>query len=124
MYSHLMLAPSKEDDGLLTVGEIFGLRMNASLVVLSACVTGLGSLNNGDEIIGLSRAFLYAGSKDVIVSLWNVADEATVFLMTQFYKNMAGSNPVQSLRHAQIATRQKYNNPVHWAPFQLIGTGF
>jgi len=124
MYSHLILAPSKEDDGLLTVGEIFGLRMNADLVVLSACVTGLGSLNNGDEIIGLSRAFLYAGSKDVIVSLWNVADEATVFLMTQFYKNMATSNPVQSLRHAQIATRKKYSNPVHWAPFQLIGSGF
>jgi CHAT domain-containing protein len=119
-----MLAPSKEDDGLLTVGEIFGLRMNANLVVLSACVTGLGSLNNGDEIIGLSRAFLYAGSKNVIVSLWNVADEATVFLMTEFYKNMETCKPVQSLRLAQIATRQKYSNPVYWAPFQLIGSGF
>ena len=123
MYSYLLLAPTEEDDGLLTVNEIFGLNMNARLVVLSACETALGSLNRGDEIIGLSRAFLYAGSRDVIVSLWSVADEPTAYLMTQFYTNLANQNPVQSLRLAQIAAKQKYKSPVYWAPFQLIGTG-
>jgi len=121
MFSYLVLAPTERDDGQLTVNEIFELDLNAKLVVLSACETGLGSLSNGDEIIGLSRAFLFAGAKDVIVSLWSVADEPTAYLMTQFYSNLATSDPVDALRHAQIATRKQYSNPVYWAPFQLIG---
>jgi len=123
MYSYLVLAPSEQEDGLLTVNEIFGLELNAQLVVLSACETGLGSLNRGDEIIGLSRAFLYAGAESVVVSLWSVADEPTAYLMMQFYTHLTDYDPVESLRFAQIATRQKYEIPFYWAPFQIIGSG-
>lgn len=123
MYSYLVLAPSEEEDGMLTVNEIFGLEMNARLVVLSACETALGSLNRGDEIIGLSRAFLYAGSRNVIVSLWSVADEPTSFLMNQFYRLLGEHDLAESLRMAQIETRKKYHTPVYWAPFQIIGSG-
>jgi CHAT domain-containing protein len=123
MYSYLVLAPSDEEDGMLTVREIFGLNLNARLVVLSACETGLGSLSSGDEIIGLSRAFLYAGAKDVIVSLWSVADDPTAYLMTRFYSYLEEHNAVQALRLAQLDTRKQYSLPVYWAPFQLIGTG-
>ena len=123
MYSYLLLAPTDEDDGLLTVNEIFGLSLRSGLVVLSACQTGLGELSGGDEIIGLSRAFLYAGAKDVIVSLWSVADDPTAFLMTQFYANLKENPAVHALRLAQLAVKEKYDNPTYWAPFQLIGAG-
>lgn len=123
LYSYLLLAPTAEEDGQLTVSEVFGLNMNAYMVVLSACETALGSMNRGDEIVGLSRAFIYAGSRNVIVSLWNVADESTAYLMSRFYSNLENLSPVQSLRLAQIATREKYDTPVYWAPFQLIGAG-
>jgi CHAT domain-containing protein len=81
LYSYLLFPASDEDDGRLNVYEVFGLNLKASLVTLSACETGLGNLSRGDEIVGLSRAFLFAGSSSVIVSLWAVADYPTSILM-------------------------------------------
>jgi CHAT domain-containing protein len=124
MFSYLALASSEEDDGLLTVREIFGLNVHASLVVLSACETALGALSSGDEIIGLSRAFLYAGSGDVIVSLWSVADEPTAILMTRFYQLLKEHSAVESLRLAQIEVKERFEIPYYWAPFQIIGAGY
>ena len=123
-------------DGLLTVREVFQLDLNADLVVLSACNTGLGKIN-GDGVIGLSRAFVYAGTPSVIVSLWRVADIVGSFQMEQFYKELQrnGGNKAAALRRAQLTTltmlRQnrlrtpsgkplgKY--PLFWAPFVLVG---
>jgi CHAT domain-containing protein len=90
---------------------------------LSACKTALGSLNRGDEIIGLSRAFLYAGAQNVVVSLWSAADEPTAYLMMQFYSGLDNYDAVESLRFAQIATRKQYDMPIYWAPFQIMGSG-
>jgi len=123
LYSYLLFAPTEEDDGLLTVTEVFGLDLNASLVVLSACQTGLGDRSQGDEIIGLSRAFLYAGSPAVIVSLWSVADQPTALLMTSFYRNLNNHSPQDALSMAQREVMKRYPAPFYWAPFQLIGRG-
>jgi CHAT domain-containing protein len=121
MYSYLLFNPTAEDDGLLTVHEVFGLYLNASLVTLSACQTGLGDISKGDEIIGLSRAFIYAGSPAVIVSLWSVADQPTAILMTEFYKFLEHYPSQEALRLAQLEVMKQYPAPFHWAPFQLIG---
>src|SRR5205085_5181865 len=80
-------ADSKED-GMLQMSEVMRLKLNADLVTLSACRTGLGQLLQGEGIIGLTRSFLYAGAESVVVSLWNVNDIATASLMKAFYKNL------------------------------------
>ncbi len=84
LYSYLLMSPSENEDGRLTVKEIMDLNLNAKLITLSACETALGDLDSGDELVGLSRAFLYAGTSAVIVSLWTVDDVSTSILMTKF----------------------------------------
>ncbi|BAY98878.1 TPR repeat-containing protein [Tolypothrix tenuis PCC 7101] len=117
----IALAPTRQDDGLLTSGEILDMKLNADLVVLSACNTGGGNIT-GDGVIGLSRSLITAGVKSVIVSLWSVSDTSTAFLMTEFYRHLQ-HNPdkAAALRAAMLTTRQKYSNPLDWAAFTLIG---
>jgi CHAT domain-containing protein len=76
--------------------------LKASLVVLSACETGLGKLSSGDELVGLTRAFIYAGTPSVIASLWNVEDSSTAQVMASFYKNLKTMTKVEALRQAQL----------------------
>ncbi len=112
-----------ETDGILTTAEIFGLQLNAELVVLSACQTGLGEISS-DGVAGLSRAFLYAGVSSLIVSLWTVSDEVTQELMVKFYEELAvDGNKARALRAAQLATMKikKYSHPKDWAGFVLVG---
>ncbi|MBD1813816.1 CHAT domain-containing protein [Microcoleus vaginatus DQ-U2] len=117
----IALAPSKDDSGLLTASEIFNLRLNAELVVLSACNTGRGRIT-GDGIIGLSRSFIAAGVPSVVVSLWSVSDESTADLMAEFYRQMQLTPDIaQALRKAMLVTLAKHPNPVDWAAFTLIG---
>ncbi|MBN2274716.1 MAG: CHAT domain-containing protein [Bacteroidales bacterium] len=123
LYSYLLFAPSESDDGFLTVNEVFGLNLNASLVTLSACQTGMGDLSQGDELIGFSRAFLYAGTPAMIVSLWSVADQPTALLMKTFYRNLEIHSPQEALSMAQREVMKQYPAPFYWAPFQLIGRG-
>jgi len=124
LYSFLLFSPTTTDDGHLTLPEIFSLSLNANLVTLSACQTGLGKLTAGDEMTGLSRAFLYAGSRSVIVSLWSVADEPTSALMVQFYKNLGSCSTAEALAKAERSVMNKWPQPFYWAPFQLIGNPF
>ncbi len=100
--SAVLLAKSDKEDGRLEVREIFGMDLNASLVVLSACETGLGKLSSGDELVGLTRAFIYAGTPSVVASLWNVEDSSTAQLMASFYKNLKTMTKVEALRQAQL----------------------
>jgi CHAT domain-containing protein len=119
--SSLLLGPGDGEDGYLRVDEIFGLPLNADLVVLSGCSTGLGQ-PSGDGIIGLGRAFIYAGTPVVVVSQWDVNDRATAFLMDQFYSSLRGGRgPASALRAAQLATRARYPQPYLWAAFVAIG---
>ena len=120
----IALAPSGNgqlNDGLLTSNEILDMKLNAELVVLSACDTGRGRIT-GDGVIGLSRSLITAGVPSIIVSLWKVPDEQTAFLMTEFYKNLKKSpDKAQALRQAMLTTRQNYPDPLNWAAFTLIG---
>lgn len=122
--------------GLLQFSDILDLQLNAELVVLSACETGLGRLRDGEGIVGLSRAFFYAGASAVVVSLWRVEDQSTSLLMEHFYRHMKqGLSKANALRQAKLdilgvtidlkvaGTRQSLASPFYWAPFILVGNG-
>lgn len=116
--------PSAGEDGLLTMGEMMNLRFNARLVVLSACRTGLGKVERGEGVTGLTRAVLYAGSPAAVVSLWSVDDTATRELMTRFYEHMIlrGETKSQALRAAkEEMLKTRYRHPYFWAAFVMYG---
>ncbi len=123
MQSCLRLTPDENNDGRLTAAEIFNLKLNAQLVILSGCETGRGELWGADEMIGLTRSFLYAGTPCLMVSLWKVDDNATCLLMGNFYDNLATSGKAEALRAAQIKTMQTKKHPYYWAAFYLVGDG-
>lgn len=117
----LALTPSNQDDGLLTSEEIMKLQLKADLVVLSANDTALGKIT-AEGVIGLSRSFFSAGVSSVIGSLWDVSDQPTAYLMTEFYKKYRETpDKAIALRHAMLETKKKYPNPRDWAAFTLIG---
>ncbi|MFN6569425.1 tetratricopeptide repeat protein [Dendronalium sp. ChiSLP03b] len=111
--------------GFLRLDDIFNLNFPAELVVLSACKTGLGKEVKGEGLVGLTRGLMYAGAARVVVSLWNVDDEATSSLMQQFYSQMLqqGKSPAAALRSAQIqlSQQEQWRNPYFWAGFTLLG---
>jgi CHAT domain-containing protein len=137
-YSSLVFAYNEEikDVDLLHAYEIFDLKINCDLVTLSACESGLGQQIEkvgGEGVVGLSRAFLYAGARSLVVSLWQVADESTSILMSEFYKNWRekGLSKIEALQQAKLSLMKKekkignrllsYSHPFFWAPFILIG---
>jgi len=119
--SALLLAGDAESDGRLTVDKLYSMKLHADLVTLSACETGLGKIVNGDDMVGLTRGFLYAGSRSIVTSLWKVDDLATSFLMTEFYSNLQKADKRDALRSAMLAAKSKYPHPFYWAAFQLTG---
>jgi CHAT domain-containing protein/Tfp pilus assembly protein PilF len=129
LYSRLLLArddDGAEDDGVLQTYEIFDATLNAELAVLSACNTGLGSLRKGEGLVGISRAFLYAGVPSLVVSLWSVDDAATSQIMGSFYRRLrSGASKKQALRLAKLdylrASEGDELDPFYWAPFILSG---
>jgi CHAT domain-containing protein len=112
-------------DGFLRVNDVYNERLAADLVVLSACQTGLGKEVRGEGLMGLTRAFLYAGAPRVIVSLWNVNDRATADLMAAFYRRMLREHkrPSAALREAQLEMRKQkqWESPYYWAAFVQHG---
>jgi len=125
LFTRIELAPDGEQGGGLEMHEVFGLDLSRTgLVTLSACSTQMGKLSAGDELEGLTRAFLYAGTPAVLASLWNVEDESTAFLMTRFYTHLRrGAGRAESLRLAQMETRKRFPHPYQWAAFVLTGDG-
>jgi CHAT domain-containing protein/tetratricopeptide (TPR) repeat protein len=112
------------EDGLLQVRDVFNLQLHADLVVLSACQTGMGKEVSGEGLIGMTRAFLYAGAASVLVSLWRVDDESTADLMVSFYRHLERSgDKSEALRLAKLdlIDRSPYFQPYYWAPFILVG---
>jgi CHAT domain-containing protein/Tfp pilus assembly protein PilF len=112
-------------DGFLRVNDIYNLKLAADLVVLSACQTGLGKEIRGEGLMGLTRAFMYAGAPRVVVSLWNVNDRATATLMAGMYRRMLreGKHPATALREAQLEMRKdkRWQSPYYWAAFAQHG---
>ncbi len=113
----------KPIDGFLRSQDIFNLNLPAELVVLSGGKTGLGKNVGGEGLIGLTRGFMYAGAKRVVVSLWNANDSSTAELMKTFYTNMLkkGMTPVAALRAAQLEMWKQHQSPYHWAAFVAQG---
>jgi CHAT domain-containing protein len=119
--SALLLA-GEHGEGALTVGELYSMRIDADLVTLSACETGLGKIASGDDVVGLTRGFLYGGARSIVASLWQVDDRATGRLMTAFYDGIKrGEDKRAALRDAQLATMKAYPHPFFWAAFELTG---
>jgi CHAT domain-containing protein len=121
-------APDSAESGVLRVDEIMRLKTNADLVTLSACSTGLGKLVNGEGVLGLTRAFFYAGARNVAVSLWNVNDSATATLMASFYRNLNRGQPkAEALRQAKLELirnpQSTWRHPYFWAAFVIEGEG-
>jgi CHAT domain-containing protein len=114
---------SFHNDGIVTAFEVMNLDLtNTQLVVLSACETGLGKIENGEGVFGLQRSFMQAGASNVLISLWKVDDEATRDLMIKFYQYLAlGHSLHDSLRKAQSDQAELLANPSLWGGFVLVG---
>jgi CHAT domain-containing protein/tetratricopeptide (TPR) repeat protein len=113
-------------DGFLRTDEVFNLKLGSPLVMLSACETGLGREKRGEGVMGLSRAFMYAGAPTVGVTLWSVADKPTADLMASFYQGLLGTQtptPSAAMHAARLAmlARKETSAPYFWAPFVLVG---
>lgn len=121
LFSSLKLTADETQDGSFQVSEVFALNINADLVTLSACQTGLGDITGGDELVGLNRAFIYAGTHAIVSSLWRVSDISTAVLIKHFYRNYAAENKAESLRKAQLLVKKMYAHPSYWAGFALTG---
>ena len=121
----LSLNNTAEEDGFFQASEIAALNLNADLVVLSACQTGLGKLIRGEGMIGLSRSFMYAGTTSLVVSLWSVSDISTSILIQRYYEQLIrkGLSKADALQKAQISMikDEQYAHPFFWAPFVLTG---
>lgn len=128
LYSSLFLAraPDDKDDGALHTYEIFGLQLKAKLAVLSACNTGGGRFRVGEGLMGIYRAFLYAGTPSLLLTTWNVDDISTATIMTSFYRYLStGLDKSTALRRAKLdyinSSENQKRDPYYWAPFVLLG---
>jgi len=127
-FSYIALSPDsiEQDQGVLFTRDLYDMRLNAAMVVLSACETGLGKYQRGEGIISLARGFAYAGAKSTLTTLWSIDDETTKELMYQFYVNIQQKMPKDEALHlAKIQFLEEQTNikshPFYWAPFVLIG---
>jgi len=110
-------------DGFLRLSEVMGLKLNADIVALTACQTGIGKNIAGEGTMGMGRAFQYAGARSVLMSLWNVSEKSSVQLVESFFKHRkSGKNKLEALRLAREEIRGAgYDHPFFWAPFILVG---
>ncbi|MGV8057918.1 MAG: CHAT domain-containing protein [Smithellaceae bacterium] len=120
--SALLLAADRNNDGLLRASDLYNLSLSADLVTLSACETALGKVSTGDDVVGFTRGFLYAGARSLVSSLWQVDDEATRDLMVNFYSNLSNMSKDESLHQAQLKVKKQYPQPYYWAAFLLTGS--
>jgi len=123
--SKIILQPDDKEDGILTIDEILTLKLQADLVSLSSCQTGLGHYVRGEGVMSFCRSFFYAGTQSLLVSMWKVPDQPTAELMSDFYKRLYKKdfNKIGSLRQAKLKLAKKtdYADPYNWAAFVLLG---
>ena len=128
LYSSLIFNKddNSDEDGIFYTYELYNLRLNAQLTVLSACNTGMGKLVNGEGIFSLARGFMYAGSPSVVMSLWSVDDRSTSLIMTDFYTGISGGSRIgNALRKAKLKYLEEANeitaSPLYWAGMVSYG---
>ena len=118
-----MFSSFKLADGYFTAFDLFSVICAANLVTLSGCQSGMSEVSGSDDLLGLMRGFLYAGSQSLLLSLWNVNDESTAALMVNFYEEwQQGATKAAALRKAMLQVRSNHANPFYWAPFLLVGS--
>jgi CHAT domain-containing protein len=127
-YSKMVFSAASggDDDGLLNTYEVYGVPVNAMMVVLSSCNTGVGKLVSGEGILSLARGFLYAGSRSVVMSMWSVEDRSASAVIRSFYKNLrSGQNKSSALRHARLkflrSADQGRSHPYYWSALVIYG---
>lgn len=109
-------------DGVLSVYDLYQMKLPAELITLSGCATGVNLVTDGDELLGLVRGLIYAGARSAMLTLWDVHDRSTSEFMTCFYGSLSGSHEASAaLRQAAISTREMHPHPYYWAPFVLVG---
>jgi CHAT domain-containing protein len=117
-----MFSSLKLGDRWLNLFDIFSLQLGAELTTLSACETGMSAVQEGDELLGLARGCLYAGTPSLVVSLWTVNDRSTSLLMRRFYEALqGGASKSGALRSAMLEVKKEFPHPYYWAPFILLG---
>lgn len=117
-----MFSSIRLGDSWFNLVDIFNLKLGTDLTTLSACETGMSALYEGDELLGLTRGFLYAGTPSLVVSLWRVSDRSTTLFMKHFYEGLSeGLSKPRSLRKAALEVKNEYPHPYYWAPFVLMG---
>lgn len=122
---HAMFSALRLGDGWITAHELATGALTGTMVALSACESGRFDVHAGDEVVGLPRALLVAGARDVVATGWLAHDDATARVMCSFYAGLAdGQDPASALRHAQLAVRDRYPHPFHWAAFSVLGAGW
>jgi len=129
LYSKLIfsLDSDSSNDGMLNTHEIFGLNLNARMVVLSACSTGEGEYSKGEGALSLARGFAYAGVPSLVMTLWEVEDKSVIILMKDFYKNLLkGQTKPEALRNAKIKfiheSKMENSHPFFWSSFVIVGS--
>ncbi|MCG8460451.1 MAG: CHAT domain-containing protein, partial [Holophagales bacterium] len=106
----------------LSLFDLYHQRLDAELVVLSGCGTGLAAVRGADELVGLARGLLFAGARSTLVTLWDVHDRSTAGFMRAFYRHLAaGEAKADALRRAMLDHRSEHPQPYYWAPFVLVG---
>ena len=109
-------------DAYLNLYDLHELKLNAELITLSGCATGMNVVSPGDELLGLVRGLLYAGAHSLLLTLWDVHDQSTAEFMACFYELCQnGNSKATALQGAMIELRERHPHPYYWAPFTLIG---
>lgn len=121
-YDNPLFSALRLSDAWLSFYDVYGLHLNADLVTLSGCHSGLSQVVHGDELLGLMRGFLYAGAASLVASLWGAHDRSTAAFMELFYQALKAGVPKRAaLRQAALTIRSEFDHPYHWAPFVLVG---
>ena len=109
-------------DGILSLYDLYQMKLPAELITLSGCATGLNVVSDGDELLGLLRGLIHAGAQAALLSLWDVQDRTTAEFMASFYSHLDRcTDKAGALRQAALEVRQNYPHPYYWAPFFLVG---
>lgn len=109
-------------DSVLSLYDLYQLKLPAELITLSGCATGLNVVAAGDELVGLARGLIYAGARSALLTLWDVQDQSTMEFMTSFYRHLSNSaDKSLAIKKATLELRELYPHPYYWAPFTLLG---